>query len=147
MIADAPASRAAHRPRIPAFELCVNQSREPGSEEYLDSEKYELKTWNLDAPGNLTELIARVNRIRRENPALQADRGLRFHAVDNEQIIAYSKATADNANVILVTVNLDPHHVQRERARRGGEAGEAGENAQHAEPERARIAGPHDCVA
>jgi len=96
----------------PAFELCVNQAREIGSEEYLDSEKYEIKDWNLNQPGNLTELITRVNRIRCENPALQSNDHLVFHAVDNEQIIAYSKATEKSDNVILTVVSLDPHHVQ-----------------------------------
>ena len=96
----------------PAFELCVNQAREPGSEEYLDSEKYEIKDWNLDQPGNLTDLIAHVNRIRRENPALHSNDSLEFHTVDNDQIIAYSKATPNLENIILTVVNLDPHHVQ-----------------------------------
>ncbi|MBN2507923.1 MAG: alpha-1,4-glucan--maltose-1-phosphate maltosyltransferase [Verrucomicrobia bacterium] len=97
----------------PAFELCLNQAREPGSEEYLDSEKYEIKTWDLETPGNLADLVQRVNRIRRDNPALQDNGGLRFHAVDNEQLIAYTKSTADRTNIILVVANLDPHHVQR----------------------------------
>jgi starch synthase (maltosyl-transferring) len=97
----------------PAFELCVNEPRDVGGEEYLNSEKYELKAWDLEAPGNLAELIGRVNRIRRENPALHSDRGLRFHAVDNEQMLVYSKSTEDRENTLLVVVNLDPHHVQR----------------------------------
>ena len=96
----------------PAFELCENRPREPGSEEYLDSAKYEIKNWDVDAPGSLKDLIARVNRIRRENPALHGDWSLRFHEVDNEQLICYSKQTADLSNVILVAVNLDPHHTQ-----------------------------------
>jgi starch synthase (maltosyl-transferring) len=96
----------------PAFELCVNQAREPGSEEYLDSEKYEIKDWDLAQPGNLSDLTAHVNRIRRENPALQSDARLVFHATDNEQVIAYSKSTEEGDNVILTVVNLDPHHVQ-----------------------------------
>jgi len=96
----------------PAFELCVNKAPENGSEEYLDSEKYEIKNWDLNQPGNLTELIAHVNRIRRENPALQSNDRLVFHPVDNEQIIAYSKATENGENVILTVVNLDPHHAQ-----------------------------------
>ena len=96
----------------PAFELCVNKAREIGSEEYLDSEKYEIKHWDLNTPGNLTDLIAHVNRIRRENPALQSNHHLRFHHVDNEQIIAYSKTTGDLDNIILTVVNLDPHHIQ-----------------------------------
>jgi starch synthase (maltosyl-transferring) len=97
----------------PAFELCVNKAREVGSEEYLDSEKYEIKSWDLNQPGNLTDLIAHVNRIRRENAALQRDEQLVFHPVDNEQIIAYSKATETVENVILTVVNLDPHHTQK----------------------------------
>jgi starch synthase (maltosyl-transferring) len=94
----------------PAFELCENRPRAPGSEEYLDSEKFEIQTWAMDSPGSLKELIARVNRIRRDNPALHGDRSLRFHPVDNEQLICYSKHTADYSNVILTVVNLDPHH-------------------------------------
>ena len=96
----------------PAFELCENMAREPGSEEYLNSEKYEIKQWDFDKPDSLKELIARVNRIRRENRALQSDRSLRFHAVDNPQMICFSKTTEDLKNVIVVVVNLDPHHTQ-----------------------------------
>jgi starch synthase (maltosyl-transferring) len=94
----------------PAFELCENRPRDPGSEEYLNSEKFEIRTWAIDSPGSLKDLIARVNRIRRDNPALQGDRSLRFHPVDNEQLICYSKHSADFSNVILTVVNLDPHH-------------------------------------
>jgi starch synthase (maltosyl-transferring) len=94
----------------PAFELCVNEAREFGSEEYLDSEKYEIKHWNLKDPGSLRDLIARVNQIRRENPALQSDWSLEFHDVDNDQIIAYSKATRDYQNLVITVVNLNPHH-------------------------------------
>ena len=96
----------------PAFELCENVAREPGSEEYLNSEKYEIKRWDLEKPDSLRELIARVNRIRRENRALQSDRSLRFYAVDNPEIIAFSKSTADLTNIVVVVVNLDPHHIQ-----------------------------------
>jgi starch synthase (maltosyl-transferring) len=96
----------------PAFELCENRPREPGSEEYLNSEKYEIKAWDLDRPDSLKEFIARVNHIRRENPALQRNQNLRFHAVSNDQLICYSKHTEDHSNVILVVVNLDPHHTQ-----------------------------------
>ena len=96
----------------PAFELMESTPRERGSEEYLDSEKYQLRQWDLDRPDSLRELIALVNRIRRENVALQADRGLRFHEADNQQILCYSKADDKGDNVILVAVNLDPHHVQ-----------------------------------
>jgi len=97
----------------PAFELMENRPREQGSEEYLDSEKYQLRTWDRESPDSLRELIAIVNRIRHENPALQTDRELRFHPTENEQLLAYSKSTPDNANVVLTVVNVDPHHVQR----------------------------------
>jgi starch synthase (maltosyl-transferring) len=96
----------------PAFELCENHSREPGSEEYINSEKYEIKNWDIDRPDSLKDFIARVNRIRQENPALHSDWSLRFHDVDNEQLICYSKRTDDLSNVVLVVVNLDPHHTQ-----------------------------------
>ena len=96
----------------PAFELMESMPRERGSEEYLDSEKYQLREWDLDRPDSLRELIALVNKIRRENPALQSDRGLRFHPADNEQILCYSKVDDKGDNTILVAVNLDPHHVQ-----------------------------------
>ena len=68
----------------------MNRARETGSEEYFDSEKYEIKEWNLNQPDSLTDLVTRVNRIRRENPALHGNDRLVFHSVDNEQIIAYS---------------------------------------------------------
>jgi starch synthase (maltosyl-transferring) len=97
----------------PAFELQENRPRDQGSEEYLDSEKFQRRAWKRDDPNSLRELIAIVNRIRRENPALQTDRGLRFHPTENEQLLAYSKSTPDNANVVLTVVNVDPHHVQR----------------------------------
>jgi starch synthase (maltosyl-transferring) len=96
----------------PAFELCEREPFAPGSEEYLHSEKYEIKRWDLDRPDSLRDLIARVNRIRRENPALQSDGGLRFHHIDNDQLIAYSKANAEGTNVLLIVVNLDPHRAQ-----------------------------------
>ncbi len=94
----------------PAFELLEDRALEFGSEEYLDSEKYQLRRWELDKPDSLSDFIARVNRIRRENPALQSDQGLRFHPVDNESLICFSKRSEDRSNVILVFVNLDPHH-------------------------------------
>jgi len=96
----------------PAFELAETQAREPGSEEYLDSEKYQLRRWDLDRPDSLRDFIARVNRIRRDNPALQGDRDLRFHAVDNDKLICYSKTAEDLSDIVLVVVNLDPHHRQ-----------------------------------
>lgn len=94
----------------PAFELCEHQAREPGSEEYKDSEKYQLRTWDWSPNAGLRPLIARINRIRKENPALQRDDTLRFFRVDNPLIICYAKHSA--GNVILSVVNLDPHHRQ-----------------------------------
>jgi starch synthase (maltosyl-transferring) len=91
----------------PAYELCENVPREPGSEEYLNSEKYEIKMRDLHDPASLRPFISRVNAIRNENPALQANHGLQFHTVLNDQIICYSKSTADRQNVIITVVNLD----------------------------------------
>lgn len=92
----------------PAFELCVSEPREPFTEEYLNSEKYEIHHWNLDHPGSLKPYITRINRIRRENPALKQN-NLIFHPVKNEDIICYSKHSDDHENIIVVVVNLDPH--------------------------------------
>jgi starch synthase (maltosyl-transferring) len=94
----------------PVFELCENRPREFGSEEYLDSEKYQIEHWELNHPDSLKDFIARVNKIRRQHPALQSDWNLCFHQVDNEKLIAYSKNTEDLSNIIIVVVNLDPHH-------------------------------------
>ena len=97
----------------PAFELMENQALRPGSEEYLDSEKYQIRAWDIDRADSLRGLIGQVNAIRRSSPALQSDEGLRFHSVDNEQLIAYTKATEDLSDIVLVAVNLDPHYIQR----------------------------------
>ena len=94
----------------PAYELLEHLPREPGSEEYLHSEKYEIRRWDRERPDSLRELIARLNRIRHENPALQADWSLRFHPVDNHQLLAYSKR--EGTNEVLTVVNLDFHHPQ-----------------------------------
>jgi len=96
----------------PPFELMESEPREPGSEEYRDSEKYQLRHWTLDREDSLRHLIARVNRIRRENPALQSNAGLRFLPTGNESLIAWIKQTDDAGNQILGVVNLDPVHVQ-----------------------------------
>jgi len=96
----------------PAFELCENRAVAPGSEEYLDSEKYQLRTWGWESPNSLVKLIAQVNRIRRENLALHSDWSLRFHFADNDQIIVYSKMTDDLLNIIVTVVNLDPNRIQ-----------------------------------
>jgi starch synthase (maltosyl-transferring) len=124
----------------PAFELCENVPLRPGSEEYLHSEKYEIRRWNRRNPDSLAPLITLLNQIRRTNPALQSDLSLHFHPVDNPQIIAYSKSTlkppppltlaetltpvpppaarpdtasgTEPPNIILVVVNLDPRYEQ-----------------------------------
>jgi starch synthase (maltosyl-transferring) len=95
----------------PAFELLEQRPREPGSEEYLDSEKYQLRQWPVDSADSLAALIGRINRIRCDNPALQSNAGLHFLATDNDQLIAYAKRSEDGTNVIVVVVNLDPHNV------------------------------------
>jgi starch synthase (maltosyl-transferring) len=96
----------------PAFELGDNTPTKPGSEEYLNSEKYEIKQWNLQDPASLKPLITRVNQIRHNNTALQSNERFHFHPTDNPSLICYSKNTADHSNVILVIVNLDPFLVQ-----------------------------------
>jgi starch synthase (maltosyl-transferring) len=109
----------------PAFELMESKPREAGKEEYLDSEKYQIRDWD-PKEDNIREYIARINAIRRENPALQHNRSLRFHGADNSQVMAYSKWShadgspytyryleerpGDDGNLILVVVNLDPRH-------------------------------------
>ena len=92
----------------PAYEQLESIPREPGSEEYLNSEKYEIKKRNLYDPSSLRPFISRVNAIRKQNPSLQSNESLRFHDIDNEQLIAYSKSTPDKSNVIITIVNLDP---------------------------------------
>lgn len=96
----------------PAFELMESQPIQPGKEEYLNSEKYEVRSWDLNRPDSLRFLIALVNQIRRSNEALQSDWGLDFHPVDNEQLICYSKQSADGANLVIMVVNLDPNSTQ-----------------------------------
>jgi starch synthase (maltosyl-transferring) len=96
----------------PAFELCENRPLHPGSEEYLDSEKYQIRAWDIGRPDSLRDVISRLNRARRDHLALQRNAGLRFHRVDNDQLLAYSKTTDDLSDIILVVVNLDPHWVQ-----------------------------------
>jgi starch synthase (maltosyl-transferring) len=93
----------------PAFELCENKPLRPSSEEYLDSEKYEIRHWDINRPDSLREFIARVNRIRRENAALQSNARLEFHPVDNDQLLVYSKTSEDGGSTILVVVNLNPY--------------------------------------
>lgn len=93
------------------FELCENQAL-PGREEYANSEKYQWKERDWNAPGNIKDWITRLNKIRKENRALQFYDNLRFHHADNDAILFYAKMTAARDNIILVVVNLDPHRKQ-----------------------------------
>ena len=93
------------------YELCENEPL-PGREEYLDSEKYQLKERDWNAPGNIKDWIARLNKIRKENRALQFYDNLRFYPAENEAILFYGKMTPARDNIILVVVNLDPHRKQ-----------------------------------
>ncbi len=95
----------------PAFELLERVPREPGSEEYLDSEKYEVKWWDLDREGHLREEIAAINRIRRSHPAFREHRSLRFHATSNDKLLCYSRASEDGKDRVLVVVSLEPRYV------------------------------------
>ena len=99
----------------PPFEQLQGVPREPGSEEYLDSEKYQLRYWDLQDSESIVPLISAVNRIRREHPALQSHERLWFLPTTDDQVIAYSKHTADKADVILTIVNLDPDGSHRGR--------------------------------
>lgn len=96
----------------PAFELQENRPLAPGKEEYLDSEKYEIKRWDWNRSDSLAPLIGRVNRIRRENPAFQANHNLRFHNAENDQLLAFTKTDAEGKNLVLVVINIDPHYRQ-----------------------------------
>jgi starch synthase (maltosyl-transferring) len=94
----------------PTYELMENVQR-PGVEELAKNEKYQLRSWDLTRPDSLRHVIARINRIRRDQPALHDMRSLRFHRTDNELVMAYSKQRGDN--IVLVVVNLDPGHTHR----------------------------------
>ncbi|HUZ10295.1 MAG TPA: alpha-1,4-glucan--maltose-1-phosphate maltosyltransferase [Acidimicrobiales bacterium] len=107
----------------PAFELQEHLARSAGSEEYRRSEKYSVRHWDLERSDSLADFVARINDIRRRHPALQWNETLRFHQVDNEQLIVYSKihpaapsvdrpAEGEDADTIVVVVNLDPFHGQ-----------------------------------
>lgn len=96
----------------PAYELLESRALRAGGEEYLDSEKFERRVWDRARDDSLADFIAVLNRARRANPALQSDAGLRFLAIDNEQLLAYAKTSADGSNTVVCIVNLDPHHTQ-----------------------------------
>ncbi len=96
----------------PPFEHAWSLPRESGSEEYLDSEKYQIHHHDLERPDSLKDFIARVNRVRREHRALQNEGLVEFHPIDNPQLMCYTRYTADLAEVLLIVVNLDPYHTQ-----------------------------------
>jgi starch synthase (maltosyl-transferring) len=96
----------------PAFELMEHVPPYPGSEEYLNSEKYQVRHWDLDAEHSLKDYIGRLNHIRHQNPALQQNRLTRFHKVDNDWLLAFSKRSVDGDNIILTVANLDVDHTQ-----------------------------------
>jgi len=96
----------------PAFELCEAEPRTAGTEEYAHSEKYEIRHWDLDRRNSVHDLIAKVNGIRQTNAALQQNWDILFHQTDNDQLLCYSKKTAELDNVVLMVVNLDPHFPQ-----------------------------------
>lgn len=94
------------------FELYENVPVKDGSEEYLDSEKYQIRPRDFEAADSLAPTIARINAARRAHPALQHDRGLEFQDTDNDQLICYTKRAPDGSDPILVVVNLDPFNMQ-----------------------------------
>lgn len=93
------------------FELCEGTAI-PGKEEYLASEKYDYKVWDWNRPGHIKDFLARLNRARQTQPALSRYRNLRFCETENDQILAYYKATEDLGNIVLCIVNLDPYRAQ-----------------------------------
>jgi starch synthase (maltosyl-transferring) len=93
------------------YELCENRAL-PGTEDYLHSEKYEYKVWDWDRPGAITEYVAKINHVRRENPALHEHENLRFYTADNDQVLFYGKMTVDGTNAVLVAVSLNPFQAQ-----------------------------------
>lgn len=94
----------------PAFELLEHVPLEPGKEEYLHSEKYQLRDWDLDRSDSLRDLIAQVNQIRRENAELQSNANLHFHEVDNPALVVYSKSDQASGQTMLMVVNVDPYN-------------------------------------
>ena len=97
-----------------SYELCENRAI-PGTEEYQDSEKYEIRHWDWDRPGNIRDYITRINQIRHDNPALHTFTNLQFFTTDNDHILFYGKMTQDKSNILLFVVNMDPYHEQEAR--------------------------------
>ncbi len=96
----------------PAYELGENTPMKPGSEEYLHSEKYEIRHWDRSASHSIAPLMTKLNQIRKANVSLQNNERLHFHHVDNPHLLCYSKTTADHSNTILIAINLDPTQEQ-----------------------------------
>ena len=94
-----------------SYELCENGAI-PGTEEYQDSEKYEIRHWDWDRHGNIRDYITRINQIRRDNPALQSFTNLKFYECNNEHVLFYGKTNPDKTNILLCAVNMDPYHTQ-----------------------------------
>ncbi|MDQ3206650.1 MAG: DUF3416 domain-containing protein [Pseudomonadota bacterium] len=94
------------------FELCEATPIKPGKEEYLDSEKYQLRDWDWQRPGNIVAEITRLNWLRRLHPALQTHLGVKFYNAFNDNILYFGKRRSEHEDMILVAVNLDPHHAQ-----------------------------------
>ncbi len=96
----------------PAYELLDHRALREGGEEYLDSEKFQLRAWDRERGDSLADFIATLNTVRHENAALQNDAGLHFLDIDNDELIAYAKVTPDLSNIVVCVVNLDSHNVQ-----------------------------------
>ncbi len=97
------------------FELCEGTPLAPGKEEYLDSEKFQIRTWDWDRPGNIVAEITQLNRVRAENPALRTHMGIEFLPAANDAVLFFRKSTPDLGNTVLVAISLDPANVQRAR--------------------------------
>ena len=97
-----------------SYELCENKAI-PGTEEYQNSEKYEIRHWDWDRPGNIRDYITRINQLRRDNLALQTFANLKFYESGNEHILFYGKMTPDLSNILLFAVNMDPYNTQEAR--------------------------------
>ncbi|MCQ8240630.1 alpha-1,4-glucan--maltose-1-phosphate maltosyltransferase [Rhizosaccharibacter radicis] len=95
------------------FELCEGTPLAPGKEEYLDSEKFQLKAWDWDRPGNIVPEVSRLNKVRRENPALHTHRGISFLPAANDAVLFFEKATRDRSNVVIVAISMDPRNAQQ----------------------------------
>jgi starch synthase (maltosyl-transferring) len=96
----------------PVYEQLHNVPRERGIEENINSEKYEIKHWDLDDPKSIRDMVRRVNLARRNNVALQSDWSLRLHRIDNPFLLLFSKSTPDFSNVVITVINLDPFNTQ-----------------------------------